>query len=45
LLVNQENQLNAEVRPHNPTENEVRPRSPIHESTVSSLVQDDRSDS
>jgi len=45
LLVNQENQLNTEVRLHNPTENEVRPRSPIHEPAVSPLVQDDRSDS
>jgi len=45
LLVNQENQLNTEVRPHYPTENAVRPRSPIHDPAVSLLVQDDRSDS
>ena len=45
LLVNQENQLNTEVCPHNPTENVVRPYSHIHEPAVSSLIQDDRSDS
>ena len=45
LLVNQENQLNTKVHPHNPTKHEVRHRSPIHEPAVSLPVQDDRSDS